>query len=114
VQVGLGLIAEDEDGIYFGPLAHLVSTDTSDTARDIHALNFDLILALIALHIGALLYYRFVRGKGLTLPMIIGRARVDAPVQPMQPAKWWVAALCLAVALGITRWVIAGAPPFGS
>ena len=29
------------------------------------------------------------------------------------PAKWWVAVICLAVALAITRWVIAGAPPFG-
>ena len=114
VQVGLGLIAEDEDGIYFGPLAHLVSTDTSDTAREIHSPNFDLILALIGLHIGAILYYRFARGKRLTLPMITGRARVGAQVPPMQPGKWWAAVLCLAIALGITRWVIAGAPPFGS
>jgi len=112
VQVGLGLVAEDEDGIYFGPLSHLVSTDTSDTARDIHALNFDLILALIALHVAAILFYSVARGKRLTLPMITGRAQVDTPAQPMQPGKWWAALLCLAIALGITRWVIAGAPPF--
>ena len=36
VQVALGLIAEDEDGIYTGPLYRLVSTDTSDKARDLH------------------------------------------------------------------------------
>lgn len=114
VQVGLGLIAEDEDGINFGPLAHLVSTDTSDKAREIHALNFDLILAFIALHIGAILFYRVFRGKRLTSAMITGRARLNAPAHPMRPGKWWVALLCLAIALGVTRWVIAGAPPFGS
>ena len=114
VQVGLGLVAEDEDGIVFGPLSHLVSTDTSDTARDIHALNFYLLLALIVLHVAAILFYSFARGKGLTLPMITGRAEVDTATQPMQPGKWWAALLCLAIALGITRWVIAGAPPFGS
>ena len=114
VQVGLGLIAEDEDGTTFGPLSHLVSTDTSDTAREIHSVNFDLILALIALHVGAILYYRLVRGKRLTLPMLTGRAQIEAPARSMQPGKWWAALLCLAVALAITRWVIAGAPPIGS
>lgn len=110
IQVGLGLIAEDEDGIYFGPLAHFVSTDTSDTARAIHALNFDLLLALIALHIGAILYYRLFRGRQLTRAMITGHGYLDAPAQPLQPGKWWAALGCLAIAFGITRWVIAGAP----
>jgi hypothetical protein len=30
----------------------------------------------------------------------------------MRPGKWWAALLCLAVAIGVTRWVIAGAPLF--
>jgi hypothetical protein len=30
----------------------------------------------------------------------------------MRPGKWWAALVCLGVALAITRWVIAGAPPF--
>ena len=30
VQVGLGLISTDEDGLYEGPLAQLVSLDASD------------------------------------------------------------------------------------
>ena len=37
VQVGLGLVSQDEDGISMGPLAQLVSSDTSDKARDIHS-----------------------------------------------------------------------------
>ncbi|HEY6047996.1 MAG TPA: cytochrome b/b6 domain-containing protein [Sphingomicrobium sp.] len=113
VQVGLGLISQDEDGIYLGPLAKLVSSDTSDTARGIHELWFDVIVALVALHVAAIAWYR-VRGKKLTLPMITGRAELEPGVQPMRPGKWWAALICLAVGIGITRWIIAGAPPFGT
>jgi cytochrome b len=111
VQVGLGLISEDEDGLYLGPLAQLVSTDTSDKARDIHELWFNVILGLIALHVAAILYYR-LRGRKLTLPMITGRAELEPGTEPMRPGKWWAALLCLALGIGITRWIIAGAPPF--
>jgi len=113
VQVGLGLIAQDEDGSYLGPLARLVSSDTSDKARDIHELWFNVILALIVIHLGAIIVYH-LRGKHLTKPMITGRTAVEPEVEPMQPGKRWVALICLAIAFGIVRWVIAGAPPFGS
>jgi cytochrome b len=112
VQVGLGLISEDEDGLYTGPLYRLVSTDTSDSARDLHELWFNLILGLIALHLAAILYYR-LRGRKLTKPMITGKARLAPGTQPMRPGKRWGALLCLAVAVAIVRWVIAGAPPIG-
>ena len=113
VQVGLGLISQDEDGLYLGPLAMLVSTDTSDKARHIHELWFDVILALVALHLLAIVYYR-LRGKKLALPMITGRAEVASGTEPIRRGKWWVAVICLVVGIGITRWIIAGAPPFGS
>ena len=113
IQVGLGLISEDEDGLYTGPLYRLVSSDTSDTARDIHELWFNVILGLIVLHVAAIIFYR-LRGKHLTKPMITGRAVVDPDVAPMRPGKWWVALICLAVGIGITRWIVAGAPPFSS
>jgi cytochrome b len=111
VQVGLGLIAQDEDGIYLGPLARLVSSDTSDKARDIHELWFNVILALIVIHLGAIIVYH-LRGKHLIKPMITGRTAVESGVEPMHPGRWWVALICLAIAFGIVRWVIAGAPPF--
>lgn len=113
IQVGLGLVSQDEDGIFMGPLAQLVSTDTSDKARDIHSLWFNVILGLILLHLAAILFYRF-RGKRLTLPMITGRAAITPGMQPMQRGRWWVALICLGLAIGITRWVIAGIPPVGS
>lgn len=111
VQVGLGLVAEDADGLYAGPLYRLVSSDTSDLARDVHELWFNVVLVLVVLHVAAIIFYR-LKGRRLTLPMITGRAPLDPGVQPMRPGKWWVALLCLATAIAITRWVIAGAPPF--
>ena len=112
VQVGLGLINEDEDGLYAGPLAGLVSPDTSEAAHEIHERWFYVVLALAGLHLAAIIFYR-VRGKGLTWPMISGRARLEGSAVPMRPAKWWAALICLAVALGIARWIVAGAPPLG-
>jgi cytochrome b len=111
-QVALGLIAQDDDGIYAGPLAGLVSSDTSDRARDIHAVNFYVLLSLVVLHVGAILFYR-LRGRPLMRTMITGKVSLDSGLQPMKPGRWWAALLCLAVAVGLTRWVIAGAPPFG-
>lgn len=111
VQVGLGLFAEDEDGIFMGPLSRLVSSETSDKVREIHAAWFYVVLGLAVLHIGAILFYR-LSGKYLTKPMITGRAELAPGTEPMRPGKWWVAVLCVAVALGIARWIVAGAPPF--
>jgi cytochrome b len=111
IQVGLGLISEDEDGLYTGPLFRLVSMDTSDKARDIHEQWFNVILGLVVLHLAAIVFYR-LRGRHLIKPMITGRAVLEPGAEPMRPGKWWVALICLAVGIGITRWIVAGAPPF--
>ncbi|HEU0285229.1 MAG TPA: cytochrome b/b6 domain-containing protein, partial [Sphingomicrobium sp.] len=112
VQVGLGLIASDEDGLMQGPLASLVSPDTSEAAVDLHEDLFDVLLIFIGIHVAAIIFYK-VRGKSLLRPMITGKGDPEEGVEPMKPGKGWVAILCLIVAIGITRWVIAGAPPFG-
>lgn len=113
IQVGFGLFAEDEDGLYLGPLSRLVSTDTSDRIRDVHELWFNVVLGPVVLHIAAIIYYR-LRGRGLTKPMITGKAEFHPGTEPMRPGKWWAAVICLAIALAVSRWVVAGAPPFGT
>ena len=111
-QVLLGLFNEDDDGLFAGPLANHLSPDTTDKIRDLHETNFYILLGLIGLHIAAIIYFRVVRGKKLTKPMITGRTAIDTRAEPMRPGKWWAALICLALALAITRWVVAGAPPF--
>ena len=113
VQVGLGLFSIDHDGLYEGPLARLVSVNLSEQLADLHEAWFDVILVLIGLHVAAIILYRLLLGKKLVGPMLTGRTAVDAETEPMRPGKWWAALLCLVVAIGISRWVVAGAPPFG-
>jgi cytochrome b len=114
VQVGLGLISVDEDGLNEGPLAQLVSLDVSEAARDLHEDFFNILLALIAVHIAAIVIYRLLLGKKLTGAMFSGRAALDPGVEPMRPAKWWIAVVCLLAALAVSRWVVAGAPLLGT
>lgn len=110
IQVGLGLFNEDDDGLFAGPLANFVSPDTADKIRGLHELNFKILLGLIAVHVGAIIFYR-LRGQHLTRPMITGSAATDPAADPMRPGKWWVALICLGLALTIALWVVAGAPP---
>ena len=112
VQVGLGLIASDEDGLMQGPLASLVSTDTSEAALDLHDDLFDVLLVFIGIHVAAIIFYK-LRGKSLLRPMITGNGDPEEGVEPMKPGRGWAAMVCLIAAVGITRWIIAGAPPFG-
>ena len=113
LQVGMGLFSTDKDGLVSGPLARLVSIDASDEIADLHEDFFNVLLALILLHVAAIVFYR-LRGKPLISPMITGRAEVASGTDPMRPGKWWVALICVAVAIGVTRWIVAGAPPFGT
>lgn len=111
-QVALGLIATDEDGLTLGPLAHLVSSATSEWATELHEDLFDVLVIFIVLHVAAIIFYR-LGGTRLVGPMITGRAVLDPGTEPMRPGKSWVAVLCLLVSIGIVRWILAGAPPFG-
>jgi cytochrome b len=113
IQVGLGLFAVDHDGFYEGPLAILVSSEFSEKLTDLHEDWFVVLQVVVGIHVVAVLFYRFVLGKKLIGPMITGRGAVAPGVEPMRRGHWWAALLCLAIAIGITRWIIAGAPPFG-
>jgi phosphoglycerol transferase MdoB-like AlkP superfamily enzyme len=98
------------DGIESGPLSYLVDYDTADAAREWHHLLFNAVLGLVALHLCAVLFYRFVHRNDLVWPMITGRKRFDKPVLQPTFAPWWRALLCLAVAGAVAIWVSAGAP----
>jgi len=100
VQVGLGLFANDD--IYWdGPLASHVAKETSDTLTELHELNFNLLLALIALHVLATLAY-LKRGQNLITPMLTGRKRRQDTGEPaaerLRFAPAWAVAAAAAVA----------------
>jgi cytochrome b len=113
-QVGTGLVAMDEDGLFGGPLTHLVSISTSDAALELHEEAFDILKLLVVLHVAAILLYRLLGGLNLLGPMISGRADLAPGVEPMRPVPPLVFVACVLLALAITAWIIAGAPPFGT
>ena len=75
VAIGLqaitGLVADD-DVYTTGPLIDYVESEFSEWATGLHATNSDIVLALIALHIVAIMFYKFVKKQSLVKPMITG------------------------------------------
>ena len=72
IQAGTGLFAND-DIFTEGPLSQLVSKATSDGLTRVHLINQDILMALIVLHLSALIFYWAVKRENLVLPMITGR-----------------------------------------
>lgn len=109
LQVGTGLFAVDVDGIESGYLSHLVSFDQGRIAAAIHEISFNVLLALIGLHILAILFYLVIRRRNLIGPMITGTDRqietADGALVSAGPVKFVVAA---GLAAGIAWWAGTG------
>lgn len=108
-QVGLGLFSVDTDGLESGPLARFVSYETAEAAAELHDVNFNIVLALIALHLAAVTFYLVVKRANLIGPMITGRRALGphtAPApRPMAPAP--VTRILLGIALGVLAvWLV--------
>ena len=113
IQVGLGLFASDEDGLLLGPLSGFISPDASEEVAEIHDSFFNVLLVVIGIHVAAVLFYWIGKRQNLIGPMVTGRAELDPDTEPMRPGKGWVAVACLLAAIAVSRWVLAGLPPFG-
>ncbi|MEY4752560.1 MAG: hypothetical protein RJA44_235 [Pseudomonadota bacterium] len=83
LQVGTGLVADDEIA-NTGPLISFVAAQTSSLATSWHKTFGQWgLLALVGLHVLAILYYRFVRRHDLVRPMLTG----DKLLSPEVPAS---------------------------
>ena len=102
VQIGLGLFASDEDGLNVGPLSHLVSFDTATTLAKRHETMFYVLLALIVVHVAAVLFYLLVRRRDLVTPMITGCGAGEAE---MAPAPLWRFLVSVVLAAALT-WIV--------
>jgi cytochrome b len=100
LQAILGLFANDD--IYFeGPLRHLVSKATSDTLTGLHHLLFDAIWLAAAAHIGAALFYLFIKRENLIRPMITGVKDWAKPHPKLRFTPAWLAIPALAAAAAL-------------
>jgi len=104
-QVGTGLFAND-DIITQGPLAQFVEHDTSRTLTGLHHLIVNFLLAFVALHVGAIGYYRFARHQDLMTPMVRGWAIATDAAKPPRVRSLWLAG-GLFVAATSVAWAVA-------
>ena len=105
VQAGTGLFSND-DSDTDGPLVHLISKDRSDWLSKIHSLNFNLILAVIVLHVVAIVAYAVLKRQNLVRPMLTGTKELPGDTAaPRLVSPVW-AAVTLAMAAGAVVWLV--------
>ncbi|MDA0340905.1 MAG: cytochrome b/b6 domain-containing protein [Proteobacteria bacterium] len=102
VQATLGLFGTDEI-LYDAPLSHLVTNQTARFLTGLHEDGFDVILALVGLHLSAIAFYFVVFRKNLVTPMLRGTTMVDPAVLPskVRPGRVWLAIICLGVSASV-------------
>lgn len=100
VQAITGLFAND-DILIEGPLYGWVSKGASDWLTTIHKLNFNLLLAMIAVHLSAVFFYLFVKRENLIHPMLSGRKHLPPEQAGQAPrmANPWLGLAVLVVAV---------------
>jgi cytochrome b len=83
-QVGTGLISDDEIA-FTGPLVRFVSGDTVSLATSYHKnVGKFIVIALVLLHLLAIVFYRVVKKDNLVQPMIVGDKQL--PAHPTLPS----------------------------
>lgn len=116
-QVGTGLISDDEIA-FTGPLNRLVSSAQGLSATWYHkAVGQWLVVALVVLHVAAIVFYLVRKGENLVRPMITGDKQLDTPVTASRDdAGSRLLALVLAALSGAGAWWVVvklGVAPVG-
>jgi cytochrome b len=108
LQVGTGLFSDDEIA-FTGPLVSLVSGNTVNLATSYHKnVGKLIVLALVALHLGAIAFYKLVKKDSLVRPMISGDKQMDTPMRSATDtaATRLLALLVLALCAGLVYWLV--------
>lgn len=100
VQAASGLFATD-DIVTDGPLVHLVSSKTAALLSTVHRVSFKLLLAFVALHVGAVAFYKLVKKDDLVRAMITGTKQVPEGVEGVRFANPLLALALAAVAAAV-------------
>jgi cytochrome b len=106
-QVALGLFCVDVDGLESGPQSNWVTFETGRTCARLHRIGFDVLKALILLHIVAVLLHWVVKRDNLVRPMITGsKGWSHGPLPHIDIAPRWHAVLGIALA-ALLVWYVA-------
>ncbi len=98
VQAVTGLFANDDIFIE-GPLYSWVTKATSDLLTRIHRVNQEIVIALVTLHVGAIVFYLVIKKENLFWPMITGIKHWHEAVPPSE-GRLWLAAVIATLSSG--------------
>lgn len=108
LQVASGMM-NSHDGLDAGPWYWAASDELRDLAEDVHGTGFDVLLALAAAHIVAVLLYLLRPGVNLVAAMFSGRKRTAEPA--IKGSRLPLALALLAAAAAGTWYLVSSAPP---
>ena len=99
------LFVETLSGIYVynevadeGPLSAWVPASIANAISTVHAMGWYVLIAAVALHVGAIVLYAVAKGNNLLRPMLTGRKPLPASIRAPRRAPVWRALLALAAA----------------
>lgn len=111
LQIALGLIAVDVDGIESGPLSIYVSFETGRAAAHWHESVFNALMVVVIVHIAAILYYRLVKKEPLVAAMFHGTRDYPREVPAVKPASKRSFVIGVLIAAAVT-WAVTRAFEF--
>lgn len=98
----------NEDAVFEGPLYYGAEPALREVMHSIHEVAFNVLLALIGLHIAAVLYHQLRRGEKLIQAMWRGSA--PGREGRATPVPFWLALVLLSVAAVLLWWGLEQAP----
>jgi cytochrome b len=112
-QAFTGLFMIDNSDIYPAIYHGSVSGELGSVFSRFHHINFNVLLAVISLHVLAIVFYAFYKRQNLVQPMITGSkpASVVPENEAITSSQLWKALIVVLVCAGGIYLLLANAPP---
>lgn len=108
LQVAAGLFSDDEIATA-GPLSKMASGEWVGRATEYHTeVGIVILIALVVLHIAAVLFYRFKKNEDLISPMLHGDKQLPDAIEPSRDdaVSRAMAAVVFLLCAGAVTWLV--------
>jgi cytochrome b len=111
LQAVTGLFANDEI-FNVGPLYGYISHELSLQLTAIHKELFYWILGAVGIHVGAVLFYVFVKRENLIKAMVTGKKPAEglSEAKTIESSRIWLALALIVIVSAALAWIIVAAP----
>jgi len=110
IQAGTGLFISD-DIFWAGPYNGAVSSDLAGTLAQVHHINFNVLQALVFLHLCAIAWYTWGKRQNISKSMLTGRKAIASAQTGIAHSKLVTALIVAGFAAGAIWLLITLAPP---